>query len=122
MGKDTLNDWLDKALKDENWPFQSMLFNALDLDKESDKLTKKLTEAQTAEYKALGITIDGNDYYYRGKLVHILLDMQANKSFYTLNINPKGTINIKVVRNKNNKATSIVVLTEAEATKLLGDM
>lgn len=122
MGKDTLNDWLDKALKDENWPFQSMLFNALDLDKESDKLTKKLTEAQIAEYKALGITIDGKDYYYRGKLVHILLDMQANKSFYTLNINPKGTINIKVVRNKNNKATSIVVLTEAEATKLLGDM
>lgn len=122
MGKDTLNDWLDKALKDENWPFQSMLFNALDLDKESDKLTKKLTEAQIAEYKALGITIDGKDYYYRGKLVHILLDMQANKSFYTLNINPKGTINIKVVRNKNNKATSIVVMTEAEATKLLGDM
>lgn len=122
MGKDTLNDWLDKALKDENWPFQSMLFNALDLDKESDKLTKKLTEAQTAEYKALGITIDGKDYYYRGKLVHILLDMQANKSFYTLNINPKGTVNIKVVRNKNNKSASIVVMTEAEATKLLGDM
>lgn len=66
--------------------------------------------------------MDGKDYYYRGKLVNIFLDIRSNKSFYTLNMNPKGSVNIKIIRNENNKITDVVYMAEAEVTELLNDM
>ena len=66
--------------------------------------------------------MDGKDYYYQGQLVNIFLDIRANKSFYTLNMNPAGTVNIKITRNADNKITSVAYMTEAEAAELLDDM
>ena len=118
--------WLDRALKDENWTVQSMLFDKLDRDDEFDKLEEKREkereEAQAAEYRAAGVTMDGKDYYYQGQLVRIFLDIRPNKSFYTLNMNPSGTVNIKIVRNETNEITGAAYMTEAEAAELLGDM
>ncbi len=118
--------WLDRAMEDGNWAFQSMLFDKLGRDGELDKLEKKQekesAEAQTAQYRAIGVSMDGKDYYYKNQLVNIFLDIRPNKSFYTLNINPKGTVNIKIVRNKNNKITGAAYMTEAEVAELLGDM
>lgn len=37
-------------------------------------------------------------------------------------MNPKGTVNIKIVRNINNKITGVAYMTEAEVTELLEDM
>ena len=126
MSEDTLEKWLDRALEDENWSFQSVLFKALDWDDEFDELEEKRekewAEAQEAEYGAVGVTIDGKDCYYRGQLVNIFLDIRPNKSFYTLNMNPKGTVNIKIVRDEKNKITGVSHMTEAEAAELLGDM
>ena len=48
---------------------------------------------------------DGKNYYYQGKLVNVFLDERANHSFYTLNTNPAGTINIKIIRDKQDNAT-----------------
>lgn len=126
ISEERLEEWLDRALEDENWAFSSMLFNVLDWDDESDKLEeakeKEWEEAQIAEYRAAGVTMNGKDYYYRGKLVNIFLDIRSNKSFYTLNMNPKGSVNIKIIRNENNKITDVVYMTEAEVTELLNDM
>lgn len=126
MGEDTLGQWLDRAVKDGNWAFQSMLFNALDRDDEFDKLEEKKNrewaEAQAAEYKKAGVTIDGKNYYYKGQLVNVFMDMRANKSFYTLDMNPMGTVNIKILRNADDKITGAAYLTEAEAAELFGDM
>ena len=47
---------------------------------------------------------------------------RPNKSVYTLNMNPKGTVNIKIVRDTNSKITGITYMTEAEVIELLGDM
>ena len=66
--------------------------------------------------------MDGKDYYYQGQLVNIFLDIRPNKSFYTLNMNPKGTVNIKIPRDADNKITSVAYMTEAEVTELLEDM
>ena len=66
--------------------------------------------------------MDGKDYYYAGQLVNIFLDIRPNKSFYTLNMNPKGTVNIKIVRDANNKITAVAYMSDAEVTELLGDM
>ena len=127
MSEDLLEIWLDKALEDENIPFQSVLFNALDRGGEFDKLEEKQEkeweEAHIAKYRAVGVTMEGKNYYYQGKLVHIFLDMmRPNRSFYTLDMNPAGTVNIKIVRNQNNEITGVAYMTEAEVTELLGDM
>ena len=126
MDEAKLELWLDRALEDGNWAFQSMLFDKLNRGEEFDELNEKQekewAEAQTAEYRAVGVTMDGKDYYYQGQLVNIFLDIRPNKSVYTLNMNPKGTVNIKIVRNEENKITGVAYMTEAEVTELLEDM
>ena len=126
MDETELELWLERALEDDRWDFQSMLFDKLDKSDEFDELKdekeKEWEAAQEAEYQAVGVTMDGKDYYYQGQLVNIFLDIRANKSFYTLNMNPAGTVNIKITRNADNKITSVAYITEAEATKLLEDM
>ena len=125
MGEDSLKAWLDRALEDGKWSFQSVLFHMLDRDDEFDELEKKQEkeweEAQIAEYGAVGVTINGKDYYYQGQLVNIFLDIRSNKSFYTLNMNPNGTINIKIVRNEKNEIIGVAYMTEAEVIELFGD-
>ncbi len=36
-------------------------------------------------------------------------------------MNPKGTVNIKIVRDADNKITDVSYMTEAEVVELLGD-
>ncbi len=126
MDEMELELWLDRALEDGNWAFQSMLFNRLDRNDEHDELKEKQekewVEAQAAEYRAVGVTMDGKDYYYAGRLVNIFLDIRPNKSVYTLNMNPKGTVHIKIVRDGENKITGVSYMTESEVIELLGDM
>lgn len=126
MDEAELELWLDRALEDGNWAFQSMLYNKLNRGEEFDELKEKQekewAEAQAAEYRAVGVTMDGKDYYYQGQLVNIFLDIRPNKSVYTLNMNPKGTVNIKIVRDTNSKITGVTYMTEAEVIELLGDM
>lgn len=126
MDETELELWLNQALEDGKWDFQSMLFDKLDRNDEFDELKEKQekewAEAQTAEYRAVGVTMNGKDYYYQGQLVNIFLDIRPNKSFYTLNMNPKGTVNIKITRDADNKITSVAYMTEAEVTELLEDM
>ena len=126
MDEAELELWLDRALEDGNWAFQSMLYNKLNRGEEFDELKEKQekewAEAQAAEYRAVGITMDGKDYYYAGQLVNIFLDIRPNKSIYTLNTNPQGTVNIKIVRDSDNAITSVAYMSEAEVTELLEDM
>jgi len=125
MSEDTLEMWLDKALEDENWTFQSVLFNVLERDDEFDELEEKRKkewdEAQRAEYQAVGVTIDGKKYYYQGQLVNIFLDIRANQSFCTLDMNPAGTVNIKIIRNTDNEITGVAYMTDEEITELFGE-
>ncbi len=122
MDEAELELWLDRALEDGNRAFQSILFDKLNRGEEFDELKEKWAEAQTAEYQAVGVTMDGKEYYYQGQLVNIFLDIRPNKSFYTLDMNPKGTVNIKIVRDVENKITGVSYMTEAEVIELLGNM
>ena len=123
MSEQTLEGWLDKALEDGNWSFQSMLYDELDqgdeFDKQEDKREKEWEEAQTAEYQSVGVTMDGKKYYYQGQLVNIFLDIRPDKSFYTLDLNPEGVVNIKIIRNENNRITGAAYMTDEEVTELL---
>ena len=127
MNETELELWLDRALEDGNWAFQSMLFDRLDKRDEFDELKEKQekewAEMQMEEYEAVGVTmVDEKTYYYQGQLVNIFLDIRKNGSFYTLNMNPKGTVNIKITRDANDDIIGAAYMTEAEAAELLGDM
>ena len=122
MDEAELELWLDRALEDGNWAFQSILFDKLNRSEEFDEQEKEWAEAQAAEYRAVGVTVDGKDYYYQSQLVNIFLDIRANQSFRTLNMNPKGTVNIKIIRDAENKIIGVSYMTEAEVVELLGDM
>ena len=82
----------------------------------------RTSRTASAHPQAVGVTMDEKDYYYQDQLVNIFLDIQPNKSFYTLNMNPKGTVNIKIVRDVENKIIGVSYMTEAEVIELLGDM
>lgn len=126
MDEAELESWLDKALEDGRWDFQSLLFDRLDrcgeFDELKEKEEKEWEERQKEEYRAVGVTMDGKDYYYQGQLVNIFLDIRANKSFYTLDMNPEGVVNIKIIRDENDKVTDAAYMTEAEVEELFGDM
>ena len=127
MDETELEFWLNRALEDGNWAFQSMLFYKLDKKDEFDELEakqeKERAEVQMAEYEKLGITmVDEKTYYYQGQLVNIFLDIRKEGSFYTLNMNPAGTVNIKITRDANNNITDVAYMTEAEVIELFGDM
>ncbi len=123
MDKARLELWLDRALEDENWAFQSILFDRLnrrgEFDELKEKQEKEWAEAQMAEYRAVGVTMDGKDYYYKGQLVNVFLDIRPNKAFYALNMNPKGTVNIRIIRSNDNVITGVAYMTEAEVKELL---
>ena len=120
MNETQLKSWLDRALKDDRWDFQSMLLNRLDQNDDFDSLQdKKWAQAQTEKYQAVGVTMNDKDFYYQEQLVNIFLDLRSNKSFCTLNMNPKGRINIKIIRNENDEITGVAYMTDAEVAKLL---
>ena len=113
--------------EDENLALQPFLSHALGREDELDKLEeqkeKEWEEAHIANYRAVGVTMDGKNYYYQGELVHIFLDVvQPDKAFYTLSINPKGAVNIKIVRDGDNTITGVAYMTEEEVTELFNDM
>lgn len=123
MNEEQLNKWLDQALEDEKWNFQSVIYDELGRDEKSDDLEKALDEKLTEEYRAAGITKSGKNYYYKDQLVHIFLDIhKPDERFYTLNMNPAGTVNVKILREEDGKIIGAVYMTDSEVTELLGDM
>ncbi len=122
MDEAELESWLDRALEDGHWNFQSMLFDKLEADDEKNVQKEKWEEQQMLEYQAVGVTGDGNNYYYQGQLVNIFLDIRSNQSFYTLDMNPDGTVNIKIIRGEDGKITDVSYMDEAEVVELLGNM
>lgn len=126
MDEAELGRWLDRALEDGKWAFQSMLFDRLDksggFEDRKDEGEKEWEAAQAAAYGAVGVTMDGKRYYYQGQLVNIFLDIRADNSFYTLSMDPAGTVNVRILRDAENKITGAVRMTGAEVTALLEDM
>lgn len=92
-------------------------------EEKSDDLEKALDEKLTEEYRAAGITKSGKNYYYKDQLVHIFLDIhKPDQRFYTLNMNPAGTVNVKILREEDGKIIGAAYMTDSEVTELFGDM
>ena len=122
MSEETLELWLERAVKDKQFAFRSILYNKLGMDSELDELKAWLDTLQAVQYKAVGVTMEGRDYYYKGELVNIFLDLhRPDNSIITLNMNPEGTVNIKIVRNEKGAITGVAELTQEEIEELFGE-
>ena len=122
-----LEAWLERAEADEDWAFQSMLYDALgrgaEFDELEEKQEKEWEKEHIAKYEAVGVATNGKNYFYQGQPVHIFLDVvRPDRSLYTLQMNPSGTVNIKILRNGENEITGVAYMSEAEVTELFGDM
>lgn len=113
--------WLNRAEEDGRTSYCSVLYKALGKNEELEAMEAELDRQLAEEYRAHGITVDGKNYYYQGQLVHIFMDKQPNKSFYRLDMNPLGTINIKLLRGEDGQIQGVDYMTEAEVTELFGD-
>lgn len=126
MGEEELESWLNRALEDGAFAFQSMLYGRLDRYDEwsgaKDAIEEELAAQQMAEYAKYGVDWDGEDYYYQGQLVNIFLDCRQNSSFVTLDMEPRGTVNVKIVRDANNQILRAEELSGEELTALMEDL
>lgn len=93
------------------------------MEEKSDDLEKTLDEKLAEEYRTAGVIQKGKNYYYEEQLVHIFLDIhKPDERFYTLNINPAGTVNVKILREEDGKIIGAAYMTDSEVTELFGDM
>lgn len=93
------------------------------MNEKSEDLEKALDEKLAEEYRTAGIVQKGKNYYYEEQLVHIFLDIhKPDERFYTLNINPAGTVNVKILREKEGKIIGAAYMSDAEVAELFGDM
>lgn len=126
MEPEELEAWLDRALEDGSWTFQSVLFDRLgrggEFDKEKEKREQEAEAAQRAEYAAVGVTMDGGVYYYEGQRVNVFLDIRRDGAFYTLNMDPAGVVHLCILRDAEDRVTGAALMTEEEVTELLGDL
>lgn len=122
MSQETLESWLDKVIQEKQVGFLSVILRALNRDGELDVLEEESERQRLAEYEDLGIIKEGKTYCYQGEIVHIFMDHPQNSSYYWLDMNPYGTVNIKVIRDEDGQIQGVDYMTEAEITALFGDM
>ena len=120
MDVETLKEWLDRAIDDGETMFQSILYDKLDPDDEKDTQEEAWAREQMKEYKKYGVTMKGKNYYYKDALVRVFYDPRVTFPAYTLNINPKGTVDIKVVRDKNDQIKKVSYMKKEEVKEILG--
>ncbi len=75
--------------------------------------------SSSREYKKWKITRKNGSFYYKGKQVRIFADFKADKSFAQFSYDEKGTVNLKISRNKNGKISKVGYLSKKEAEELL---
>lgn len=118
-----MQSFAKKAYGDNQISFFSVLAEGMNEEQLNKWLDQALDERLTEEYRAAGITKSGKNYYYKDQLVHIFLDIhKPDQRFYTLNMNPAGTVNVKILREEDGKIIGAAYMTDSEVTELFGDM
>ncbi len=89
------------------------------LEKNGGKIDEIIDISIVKQYKKYGITEKNNAFYYKNKRIRIFIDIRADQSFVRLNYDKKGTVNIKITRNKKGKISNVKSLSKKEADKYL---
>ncbi len=111
------------VLKDNNKPNEISIKAESDRNiKEIENKAEKTENPYSIEYAQHGIIVTDGIYYYNGERVRIFMDLRMNGSFENFIFDNEGSIDLRVLRDKNNSITNVEYLTEAEADELLYDM
>lgn len=133
MDEDTLKAWYDRASNDGKISFKAICdnddddFDDWDFDDWDfwDDWDEKFTDDTTAKaYAKYGVTYKDGHYYYNGEPARYFLDVQRSSSsatIATVETNPKGKADIKIVRGENGNITGVEKLTAKEIKKYFGD-
>jgi len=74
--------------------------------KETENKTEKTENQYSTEYAQHGITVTDGIYYYHGERVRIFMDLRMNGSFENFIFDNEGSIDLRVLRDKNNSITN----------------
>ncbi len=108
------------VLKDNGKPNEVSIKTESDRNiKETENKTEKTENQYSTEYAQHGITVTDGIYYYHGERVRIFMDLRMNGSFENFIFDNEGSIDLRVLRDKNNSITNVEYLTESEADELL---
>ncbi len=118
MSADLLKSWRDKAAKgDMDISFQSVLTNFDDLT----AWKQNAEQEDKKQYQEWGIVREGGHFYYQDQPVRVFFDQyEGEQVIRTLNVNPAGTVDVKVNRSIRNKIISVVYMTQEEVAELFG--
>ncbi|MDE6710577.1 MAG: hypothetical protein K2J76_08815, partial [Oscillospiraceae bacterium] len=121
MDEAPVKAWYDRASKDGKMSFKAIC----DCDYDFDDWDEDFSDSTTVkEYAKYGVTYKDGHYYYNNEPVRYFLDVQRSDSsaaIATVETNPKGKADIKIVRDKNGNITGVEKLTAEEIEKYFGD-
>lgn len=107
---DYSNEWDDEKDESENtFSFYQYL---------SDYLEEK---GLLEEYNKNNIITIKNAYYYQNARVRLLVDVRSDGSFENFNYNVNGTVDLRLLRDKNNKIIRVEYLSAKEAAEIIRD-
>lgn len=127
MDEDAVKAWYDRASRDRKISFKAICgcddndFDYWDFDDWDEDFSDSTT---VKEYSKYGVTYKDGHYYYNSEPVRYFLDVQRSNSsatIATVETNPKGKADIKIVRDKNGNITGVEKLTAKEIKKYFGD-
>lgn len=122
MSREALEDWTDRAETDGRTAFRSVLYSMTDQVRELEDMKAALDRAQAEEYAAHGLVKRSGAYYYKDQLVRIFMDQrQDDQSFRTLDVNPRGAVDVEVVRDGDDQILSVGLMSQEAAAELLED-
>ncbi|MCI9564244.1 MAG: hypothetical protein HFF63_10155, partial [Oscillospiraceae bacterium] len=122
MSREALEDWTDRAETDGRTAFRSVLYSMTDKDQELEDMKAALDRAQAEEYAAHGLVKRSGAYYYKDQPVRIFMDQrQDDQSFRTLDVNPRGAVDVEVVRDGDDQILSVGLMSQEAAAELLED-
>lgn len=111
------NEIQNKNITKEEAGFMTGL--AKKLQKENGKIEKITDISISKQYKKYGITEKNNAFYYKNKRIRVFVDIRADQSFVRFNYDKKGTVNIKITRNKKGKILNVKSISQKNAAKYL---
>ena len=122
MSREALEDWTDRAETDGRTAFRSVLYSMTDQVRELEGMKAALDRAQAEEYAAHGLVKRSGAYYYKDQPVRVFMDQrQDDRSFRTLDVNPRGAVDVEVVRDRDGQILSVGLMSQEAAAELLED-
>lgn len=130
MDRNTVEAWFDRADSDKKVTFKHICnydknYNNFGVwDYTWHDFDNYEYSIDLSGYMKYGVTQKDGNYYYNKKLVRHFLDWQNDKDSVNVAVietNPKGKVDIRIVRDKNGNITGVEYLTEEEIEKFFGD-